>query len=68
VDTKVRYFELTVWPHMRSAYNLARWLLRNDHDAEDVVQEAFLKAFKAIDGFRGGDARLWTLSIVRNPQ
>jgi RNA polymerase sigma-70 factor, ECF subfamily len=66
VDTKVRYFEVTVWPHMRSAYNLARWLLRNDHDAEDVVQESFLKAFKAIDSFRGGDARLWTLSIVRN--
>jgi RNA polymerase sigma factor (sigma-70 family) len=51
---------------MRSAYNLARWLLGNGHDAEDVVQEAFLKAFKALDSFRGGDARGWTLSIVRN--
>jgi RNA polymerase sigma-70 factor (ECF subfamily) len=51
---------------MRSAYNLARWLVRNGDDAEDIVQEAFLKAFKAIDGFRGGDARLWMLSIVRN--
>lgn len=66
VDTKVRYFELTVWPHMRAAYNFARWLVRNDHDAEDIVQESFLKAFKALDGFRGGDARVWMLSIVRN--
>jgi RNA polymerase sigma-70 factor (ECF subfamily) len=51
---------------MRSAYNLARWLVRNGDDAEDIVQEAFLKAFKALDGFRGGDARVWMLSIVRN--
>ncbi|MBV8842309.1 MAG: sigma-70 family RNA polymerase sigma factor [Bryobacterales bacterium] len=51
---------------MRSAYNLARWLVRNGDDAEDIVQEAFLKAFKAIDSFRGGDARVWMLSIVRN--
>jgi len=66
VDTKNRLFELTVWPHMRSAYNLARWLVRNGDDAEDIVQEAFLKAFKALDSFRGGDARVWMLSIVRN--
>jgi RNA polymerase sigma-70 factor, ECF subfamily len=66
VDTRSRYFELTVWPHMRSAYNLARWLVRNGDDAEDIVQEAFLKAFKALDRFRGGDARVWMLSIVRN--
>jgi RNA polymerase sigma factor (sigma-70 family) len=66
VDTKTRYFELTVWPHMRSAYNLARWIVRNGEDAEDIVQEAFLKAFKALDSFRGGDARVWMLSIVRN--
>ena len=66
MDTRTRYFELTVWPHMRSAYNLARWLVRNGDDAEDIVQEAFLKAFKALDGFRGGDARVWMLSIVRN--
>ena len=51
---------------MRSAYNVARWLVRNGDDAEDVVQEAFLKAFKALDSFRGGDARVWVLSIVRN--
>ena len=66
VDTKVRYFELTVWPHMRAAYNFARWLVRNNHDAEDIVQESFLKAYKAMDTFRGGDARAWMLSIVRN--
>jgi RNA polymerase sigma-70 factor (ECF subfamily) len=51
---------------MRSAYNLARWLVRNGQDAEDIVQEAFLKAFKALDQYRGGDARIWTLTIVRN--
>jgi RNA polymerase sigma-70 factor, ECF subfamily len=66
VDTRTRYFELTVWPHMRSAYNLARWLVRNDDDAEDIVQDAFVKAFKGLDAFRGGDARVWMLSIVRN--
>ncbi|MBI3343535.1 MAG: sigma-70 family RNA polymerase sigma factor [Gammaproteobacteria bacterium] len=54
-------------PHMQSAYNLARWLVRNDHDAEDMVQEAYLRAFKFFDSFRGGgDARAWLLSIVRN--
>jgi RNA polymerase sigma-70 factor (ECF subfamily) len=66
VDTKVRYFELTMWPHMRAAYNLARWLLRNDQDAQDVVQESFLKAYKAQESFRGSEARTWMLSIVRN--
>lgn len=66
MDTRSRHFEITVWPHMRSAYNLARWLVRNGDDAEDVVQEASLKAFKALDSFRGGDARAWMLTIVRN--
>lgn len=55
-----------MWPHLRAAYNFARWLVRNNHDAEDIVQESFLKAYKAIDTFRGGDARGWMLSIVRN--
>jgi RNA polymerase sigma-70 factor (ECF subfamily) len=55
-----------LWPHLRAAYNFARWLVRNDHDAEDVVQESFVKAFMALDRFRGGDARLWLLAIVRN--
>jgi RNA polymerase sigma-70 factor (ECF subfamily) len=66
VDTKVRYFELTMWPHVRAAHNFACWLVRNNHDAEDIVQESFLKAFKALDTFRGGDARVWMLAIVRN--
>jgi len=66
VDTKVRTFELTMWPHMRAAYNLARWLVRNDHDAEDIVQESFLKAYRAQESFRGSEAKTWMLSIVRN--
>ena len=66
MNTKVRFFELTMWPHMRAAYNLARWLVRNDHDAEDIVQESFLKAYKSQDTFRGSEARSWMLSIVRN--
>lgn len=59
-------FEQVVLPHLDSAYNLARWLIRNDHDAEDVVQEAYLRALKSFDGFRGGDSRAWLLTIVRN--
>jgi len=51
---------------LSAAYNLARWLVRNDHDAEDLVQEAYLRAFKSFDGFRGGDGRGWILAIVRN--
>ena len=66
MDTKVRSFELTMWPHMRAAYNLARWLVRNDQDAEDIVQDSFLKAYKAQESFRGSDSRVWMLSIVRN--
>ncbi len=52
--------------HLDSAYNLARWLVRNDNDAEDVVQEAYLRAFQYAGAFRGGDARAWLLTIVRN--
>jgi len=53
-------------PHLGAGYNLARWLTRNEHDAQDVVQEAYLRALRAFDGYRGGDARAWMLSIVRN--
>ena len=53
-------------PHMDAAYNLARWLVGNDHDAQDVVQEAYLRAIRFAGGFRGGDPRAWILSIVRN--
>jgi RNA polymerase sigma factor (sigma-70 family) len=59
-------FERTLLPHMRAAYNLARWLTRSDHDAEDVVQEAYLRAVRFFGGFRGGDAKAWLLTIVRN--
>ncbi|MDP9112328.1 MAG: sigma-70 family RNA polymerase sigma factor [Acidobacteriota bacterium] len=55
-----------MWPHMRAAYNLARWLVRNEQDAEDIVQDSFLKAYKAQESFRGSDSRVWMLSIVRN--
>jgi RNA polymerase sigma-70 factor (ECF subfamily) len=59
-------FEETLAPHMDAAYNLARWLTRDPHDAEDVVQEAFLRAYRFFTGFRGQDARAWLLAIVRN--
>jgi RNA polymerase sigma-70 factor (ECF subfamily) len=53
-------------PHLDAAYNLARWLMRNETDAEDLVQEAYLRAFNHFAGFRGGDGRAWLLTIVRN--
>ena len=59
-------FEESVLPHLDAAYNLARWLTRDPADADDVVQEAFLRAFKFFDGFHGGDSRAWVLKIVRN--
>src|SRR5712691_8204755 len=63
---KLAWFEQSIMPHMNAAYNLARWLAGNDADAQDVVQEAYLRAFKFLDGFRGGDSRSWLLRIVRN--
>lgn len=59
-------FEQVVLPHLDAAYNLARWLVRNTHDAEDIVQEAYLRAFKFFGSYQGGDARAWVLKIVRN--
>ena len=59
-------FDRLFIPHMDAAYNLARWLVRDDHDAQDVVQEAYLRAFKHAAGFRSGDPRAWILAIVRN--
>ena len=53
-------------PHLDAAYNLARWLLRHEHDAEDAVQDAYLRAYQAFGRFRGGDGRAWLLTIVRN--
>jgi RNA polymerase sigma-70 factor (ECF subfamily) len=58
-------FDQVIMPHLDSAYNLARWLTGNDHDAEDVVQDAYLRAVKFFAGFRGGDGRPWLLGIVR---
>ncbi len=60
------HFEQVVLPHLDAAYNLARWLTHNDQDAQDVVQEAYLRAFKFFTNFRGGDGRTWLLTIVRN--
>src|ERR1700740_2087430 len=59
-------FEIIILPHLDAAYNLARWLVGNHADAEDIVQEAFLRALRFFDGFRGGDSRAWLLKIVRN--
>lgn len=59
-------FEQLVVPHLNAAYNLARWLTNDDQDAQDVVQEAYLRAFKFFEGYRGGDSRAWLLTIVRN--
>ena len=59
-------FELLALPHLDAAYNLARWLTRNDHDAQDVVQEAMVRAMRYIDGLRSEGARAWLLQIVRH--
>jgi RNA polymerase sigma-70 factor (ECF subfamily) len=59
-------FERQILPHQDAAFNLARWLLRSRADAEDVTQEALVKAFRFFPGFHGGDARSWLLQIVRN--
>ena len=59
-------FEQVVMPHLDAAYNLARWLAGNDHDAEDISQEACLRAYRFLGGFRGGNSRSWLLTIVRN--
>jgi RNA polymerase sigma-70 factor (ECF subfamily) len=64
-DERAR-FEQALLPHLGAAYNLARWLTRDDHGAEDVVQEAYLRALKSFGGFRGSDGRAWLLTIVRN--
>jgi RNA polymerase sigma factor (sigma-70 family) len=64
-DTRTE-FESLFLPHLDAACNLARLLTRNAHDAEDVVQESYLKALRAFSSFRGGDSRPWFLTIVRN--
>src|SRR5207237_2666293 len=59
-------FEDVMLPHLDAAHNLAKWLLRNEEDAKDVVQEAYLRAFKSFGGFHGSNGRAWLLTIVRN--
>jgi RNA polymerase sigma factor (sigma-70 family) len=60
-----RRFQQLALPHLDAAYNLARWLCGNTNDADDVVQEAFMRAFRFFDTFRGDSARPWLLAIVR---
>ncbi len=64
-ETGPRQFERLALPHLDAAYNLARWLTRNDSDAEDVVQDAYLRAYKYFAGFRGENFRAWLLAVVR---
>ncbi|MHB8534791.1 MAG: sigma-70 family RNA polymerase sigma factor [Sulfuricaulis sp.] len=66
VQDHAQRFEELALPHLDAAYNLARWLTRNDHDANDVVQEAYMRAFRFFGGFHGDNARSWLLAIVRN--
>jgi RNA polymerase sigma-70 factor (ECF subfamily) len=61
-----RQFEIALLPHLDAAYNLARWLVKDEHCAQDMVQESYLKALRYFGSFRGGDARPWILGIVRN--
>lgn len=63
---KQALFEQTFLLHLNAAYNLARWLINNDQDAEDIVQESFLRAYKYFSSYQGGNSRSWLLSIVRN--
>jgi RNA polymerase sigma-70 factor (ECF subfamily) len=65
VDIQSAGFDETILPHLDAAYNLARWLVRSNEDADDVVQEACLRAFRYFGTFRGGNARAWLLAIVR---
>jgi len=66
-STKLALFEQTILPHLNSAYNLARWLTRNEDDAQDAVQEAYLRAFRFFDSFKGGNSKTWLLAVVRTP-
>jgi RNA polymerase sigma factor (sigma-70 family) len=66
MDEKRRRFEAQPLPHLDAAYNLARWLVRPPLEADDIVQEAILRAFRAFDSLRGEDIKPWLLSIVRN--
>ena len=66
MDDRRRRFEAQVLPHLDAAYRFARWLARSSEGADDVVQEAILRAYRGYDGLRGSDAKAWLLTIVRN--
>src|ERR1700722_13623124 len=66
MDDRRHRFELLVLPHLDAAYRFARWLTRSPSDADDVLQEAILRAFRAFDALRGSDAKAWLLTIVKN--
>ncbi len=67
METELRArFDREIMPHLDAAYTLARWLLRDDHDAEDVVQDAMMKALRFVGDYQAGNARGWLLTIVRN--
>ena len=66
MSERIVRFEAATLPHLDAAYNLARWLLHDDQNAQDVVQEAYLRGLQYFESFRGGDARPWLLGIVRN--
>jgi RNA polymerase sigma-70 factor, ECF subfamily len=65
-DERRRRFEALMLPHLDAALGVARWLARSDADAQDIVQEAYLRAYRSFDGFRGEQAKPWLLTIVRN--
>lgn len=65
-QNKLSSYEESLLPHLGAAYNLARWIMGNDQDAEDMVQEAYLRAYKYFTGYQGGNSRSWLLTIVRN--
>jgi RNA polymerase sigma factor (sigma-70 family) len=66
MDDRRHRFEVQVMPHLDAAYRFARWLARSPDEADDVVQEAILRAFRGFDGLRGSDVKAWLLTIVRN--
>src|ERR1700683_284636 len=66
MDDRRRRFEAQVLPHLDAAYRFARWLARSPNDADDVVQEAILRAYRGLDALRGSDVKAWLLTIVRN--
>jgi RNA polymerase sigma factor (sigma-70 family) len=66
MDDRRHRFEVLVLPHLDAAYRFARWLSRSPGDADDVVQEAILRAYRGFDALRGSDVKAWLLTIVKN--